>query len=63
VPGNDDALRAIELYLDLFWGAVLDGIAEEAAKSGIDTGASERGPAESALATEKPSPEASRPAA
>ncbi len=41
IPGNDDALRAIELYLDLFWGAVLDGIAAEAAAAGIDVGASE----------------------
>jgi small subunit ribosomal protein S2 len=58
VPGNDDALRAIELYLELFWGAVLDGIAEEAAKSGVDMGTSESAPAELAVEAEKPSPEA-----
>jgi small subunit ribosomal protein S2 len=63
VPGNDDALRAIELYLELFWGAVLDGIAEEAAKSGIDMGASESAPVEVAIEAEKPNPEAPQPAA
>ena len=62
VPGNDDALRAIELYLELFWGAVLDGIAEEAAKSGIDVGASENAPVEAAVEAEKPSTEAGAPA-
>ncbi|HBR69682.1 MAG TPA: 30S ribosomal protein S2, partial [Rhodospirillaceae bacterium] len=25
IPGNDDALRAIELYCDLFADAILDG--------------------------------------
>ena len=58
VPGNDDALRAIELYLELFWGAVLDGIAEEAAKSGVDMGTAESTPAELTAEAEKPSPEA-----
>ena len=29
VPGNDDATRAINLYCELFSGAVLDGIQEE----------------------------------
>jgi small subunit ribosomal protein S2 len=53
VPGNDDALRAIELYLELFWGAVLDGIAEEAAKSGIDMGANEAAPREAAVDGDK----------
>ena len=39
VPGNDDALRAIHLYCELFTLAVLDGIQEEAAASGSDIGA------------------------
>ncbi len=38
VPGNDDSLRAIEIYLELFWGAVLDGLAQEVALSGGDLG-------------------------
>jgi small subunit ribosomal protein S2 len=39
VPGNDDALRAIELYCELFSGAVLDGLQAEMKHSGKDTGA------------------------
>ena len=64
VPGNDDALRAIELYLELFWGSVLDGIAEEAAKSGHDMGASENAPNEPIIeaAADKPAAEAGAPA-
>ncbi len=40
IPGNDDALRAIELYCDLFADAVIDGLQAEVAKSGKDIGAS-----------------------
>jgi len=43
--------------------AVLDGIAEEAAKSGVDMGSSESAPAELAVEAEKPSPEAPQAAA
>lgn len=39
IPGNDDALRAIELYCDLFADAILDGLQAEMAKSGKDLGA------------------------
>lgn len=39
IPGNDDALRAIELYCDLVADAILDGIQAEIGKSGKDTGA------------------------
>ena len=41
VPGNDDALRAIDLYCDLMADAVLDGLQAELGKSGIDAGAAE----------------------
>jgi small subunit ribosomal protein S2 len=41
IPGNDDAMRAIHLYCDLFSGAVLDGLQAELAASGIDIGARE----------------------
>ncbi|MAZ01880.1 MAG: 30S ribosomal protein S2 [Sneathiella sp.] len=41
VPGNDDALRAISLYCDLFKQAVIDGISMEMASQGTDLGASE----------------------
>ena len=39
IPGNDDALRAIELYCDLVADAILDGIQAELGKSGKDVGA------------------------
>ncbi|MEM9468784.1 MAG: 30S ribosomal protein S2 [Pseudomonadota bacterium] len=38
IPGNDDALRAITLYCDLFCEAVLDGLQAEVASSGKDAG-------------------------
>ncbi len=41
IPGNDDALRAIELYCELVSAAVLDGLQAEVAASGKDLGASE----------------------
>lgn len=41
IPGNDDSLRAIALYCDLFSGAVLDGIQAEMATAGVDAGAAE----------------------
>lgn len=39
IPGNDDALRAINLYCDLISDAVLDGLQKEMASSGVDIGA------------------------
>ncbi len=39
VPGNDDALRAIQLYGELFSGAVLDGLQAEMKAAGVDVGA------------------------
>ncbi|QCE35608.1 30S ribosomal protein S2 [Acetobacteraceae bacterium] len=41
IPGNDDAIRAINFYCDLMAGAVLDGISAEMAASGADLGAVE----------------------
>ena len=41
VPGNDDALRAISLYCDLFKQAVIDGISMEMSSQGTDLGAAE----------------------
>ncbi|MDG5494638.1 MULTISPECIES: 30S ribosomal protein S2 [Azospirillaceae] len=46
VPGNDDALRAIETYCDLLAGSVLDGLQAEMSASGIDVGAQEEAPVE-----------------
>ncbi len=47
VPGNDDAIRAINLYCDLMAGSVLDGIQQEVITTGGDIGASGEGPVES----------------
>jgi small subunit ribosomal protein S2 len=41
IPGNDDAGRAISLYCDLVTRAVLDGISQGAAASGLDIGEAE----------------------
>ncbi len=38
IPGNDDALRAIELYCDLVASAILDGISAEMGAKGKDIG-------------------------
>lgn len=38
IPGNDDALRAINLYCDLIVDAVIDGIQQEMRASGVDLG-------------------------
>ncbi|MFQ5533315.1 MAG: 30S ribosomal protein S2 [Sphingomonadales bacterium] len=39
IPGNDDAIRAINLYCDLMCLAVLDGIEQEMVERGVDVGA------------------------
>ncbi len=41
VPGNDDAIRAINTYCELISGAVLDGIQAELTDAGVDIGAAE----------------------
>ena len=41
VPGNDDAMRAINLYCDLVSSSVLSGIQAELTASGVDIGAAE----------------------
>ena len=46
IPGNDDAIRAINLYCQLMRDAVLDGIQVELQASGGDTGAAEEAPVE-----------------
>jgi small subunit ribosomal protein S2 len=56
IPGNDDAIRAIDLYCDLMVGAVLDGIQQEITSAGGDIGESPEGPIEilpKRLATKK----------
>jgi small subunit ribosomal protein S2 len=46
VPGNDDAIRAIDLYCELMVDAVLDGIQQEITSAGKDLGESPEGPVE-----------------
>lgn len=46
VPGNDDALRAINLYCDLFSLAVLSGVEDHLTETGADLGAAEEAPIE-----------------
>lgn len=41
IPGNDDSLRAIDLYCDLVADTVLDGLQAELVGSGVDLGAAE----------------------
>jgi len=48
IPGNDDAMRAIELYCDLLADAVLDGLQAEIMQSGGDAGEAVDVPAETA---------------
>jgi small subunit ribosomal protein S2 len=57
IPGNDDALRAIQTYCDLVAGAVLDGLQAEMKAAGVDVGAAVQAPAE-AVAAEAPAAEA-----
>jgi small subunit ribosomal protein S2 len=59
IPGNDDALRAINLYCDLVAGAVFDGLQSEVSKSGRDLGESEEGLVEDLAAAEEAETETS----
>ncbi|MBW8726005.1 MAG: 30S ribosomal protein S2 [Inquilinus limosus] len=63
VPGNDDALRAIELYCELFSGAVISGIQAEMTASGADVGGLEEAPVEEVLPPPAETGEAEQPAA
>lgn len=58
IPANDDALRAINLYCDLFSQAVLDGIQAEMGASDEDIGALEQPLEELAIAEEPVAEEA-----
>ncbi|MCR9221910.1 MAG: 30S ribosomal protein S2 [Alphaproteobacteria bacterium] len=50
IPGNDDAMRAINLYCDLIAGAVLDGLQQSMGAAGVDVGAAAEPTPEAALA-------------
>ena len=62
IPGNDDALRAIELYCRLAADAVLGGIQQEVLSSGGDVGEAEEALAEPAVAAAAAAPSADAPA-
>jgi small subunit ribosomal protein S2 len=57
IPGNDDALRAIAMYLDLMADSVLDGLQQEMIASGVDVGEQADAPVETL-----PEPETTQPA-
>lgn len=57
VPGNDDAMRAIDLYCTLFSNAVLAGLQEELTASGEDFGALAEAPTEDLPPVEDAAPE------
>ncbi|WP_374763925.1 30S ribosomal protein S2 [Yunchengibacter salinarum] len=65
IPGNDDATRALRLYCDLIADSALDGIQQQLAAQGVDTGAqADAGAAPAAApASEDAAPEAEAPAA
>ena len=46
IPGNDDAIRAVNLYCQLAADAVLDGLQQELVEAGVDIGAAEEAPQE-----------------
>ena len=46
IPGNDDAIRAIQTYCDLAAEAILDGLQQEVMKTGGDIGEAETAPVE-----------------
>ena len=58
IPGNDDAIRAIQTYCDLAVEAILDGLQQEVMASGGDIGASAEVPHEPAVAEEAPQADA-----
>lgn len=58
IPGNDDALRAIELYCDLISSAILDGIQAEMSSKGKDLGAAEDVKVDLPAAANEAAPEA-----
>jgi len=46
IPGNDDAIRAVSFYCDLFSRAIIDGLQQELAASGADIGEALEAPTE-----------------
>jgi small subunit ribosomal protein S2 len=61
IPGNDDALRAVQTYCELMAGAVLDGLQAEMKAAGVDVGAAVEVPVEAVAAEAAPSVEGAEP--
>ena len=53
VPGNDDAIRAIQFYCDLVSDAVLDGVQAEMAAKGLEVSDAEAAETEEKAAPKK----------
>ena len=58
IPGNDDAIRAIQAYCDLVANSVLGGIQDEMSAGGADLGEAEEAPVEELPAAEEAAPAA-----
>ncbi|WP_299437364.1 30S ribosomal protein S2 [uncultured Rhodospira sp.] len=58
IPGNDDAIRAIQTYCELISGAALDGIQAEMTAAGLDLGTMEAPVEPAAESQETPAEEA-----
>ena len=52
IPGNDDAVKSLALYLDLAANAILEGLRIELTAKGVDLGASTKAPVETAIAAD-----------
>lgn len=61
IPGNDDSVRAIDLYCSLMESAIINGIQKGLTKAGVDVGAFEN-PIETNAITTEPSEEMEEPA-
>lgn len=63
IPGNDDAIRAIKLYLELMANSALEGIQDEMKAAGVDVGAQDEAPVEDLSAVEEDGADDAAPAA
>lgn len=63
IPGNDDAIRAIKLYLELMANSALEGIQDEMKAAGVDVGAQDEVPVEDLSAVEEDESDDAAPAA
>ncbi len=54
IPGNDDAIRAVNLYCQLAGDAILDGLQQGLVEAGVDIGASSDAPLDDVPADDAP---------